>query len=181
MPSKVSSLRVVPSAAAVIGSSTLQCRSSPRRVERVVVRDRHLDVEVAGRTGARADLALAGELDPGAGVDTGGDLELERAPGADPALAGALEARVGMTVPKPWQALHGRVVITWPRNERCTCWTSPRPLQTSQVRRAGARLGAAPWQVPQATAVSMVSSCSAPNTASARSMSRRTRASWPRR
>ena len=56
--------------------------------------DRHLDVEVAGRTRARADLALAGELDPGARVDTGGDPQLERAPGADPALARALEARV---------------------------------------------------------------------------------------
>ena len=31
MPSKVSSLTVVPSAAEVIGSSNEQCRSSPRR------------------------------------------------------------------------------------------------------------------------------------------------------
>ena len=46
------------------------------------------------------------------------------------------------TSPKPWQVMQGRVVMTWPRNERCTCWISPRPPQTSQVRRPGARLGA---------------------------------------
>ncbi len=38
----------------------------------------------------------------------------------------------------------------------------------------------APWHVQQATAVSMVRSFWAPNTASPRSMSSRTRASWPR-
>ena len=57
--------------------------------------DRDLDVEVAGRAAAGADLALAGELDPGAGVDAGRDLEGQRAAGAHPAVAGALEARVG--------------------------------------------------------------------------------------
>ena len=39
----------------------------------------------------------------------------------------------GMTVPKPWQAGHGRDETTWPRNVRCTDWTSPRPPQMSQV------------------------------------------------
>ena len=34
--------------------------------------DRDLDVEVTGRPGAGADLALTGELDPGAGVDARG-------------------------------------------------------------------------------------------------------------
>ena len=57
--------------------------------------DGHLDVEVTGRPGAVADLALAGELDAGTGVDTGRDLEGERAAGAHPAVAGALVAGVG--------------------------------------------------------------------------------------
>ena len=37
-----------------------------------------LDVEVTGGTTAGADLALAGELDPGAVVDAGGDLHRQR-------------------------------------------------------------------------------------------------------
>ena len=56
--------------------------------------DGDLDVEVAAGTTTRADLALAGQLDPGARVDTGRDAELQRAAGADPSLAGALEAGV---------------------------------------------------------------------------------------
>ena len=95
MPSKVSSLTVVPSAAAVIGSSTVQCRSSPRRWNVSCAADDDLDVEVARGAGAGADLALAGQLDAGAGVDAGGDPDLQRAAGADPAVAGALEAGVG--------------------------------------------------------------------------------------
>ena len=38
-----------------------------------------------------------------------------------------------MTVPVPVQRGQVRVVMTWPRNERWTCWTSPRPRQVSQV------------------------------------------------
>ena len=75
-----------------MGSSTVQCRSSPRRWKVCVRADRDLDVEVTGGTAALADLALAAELDAGAGVDAGGDLDLEGAAGADPAVAGALEA-----------------------------------------------------------------------------------------
>ena len=51
-----------------------------------------LDVEVAGRSPTLAHLTLAAELDTGAGVDAGGDLDLERAAGPDPSVAGALEA-----------------------------------------------------------------------------------------
>ena len=57
--------------------------------------DVDLDVEVTGRAAAGADLALLGELDAGAVVDTGGDLDVEGATRADPAVAGALAARVG--------------------------------------------------------------------------------------
>ena len=39
-----------------------------------------------------------------------------------------------MTVPNPWHAAHGWVVMTWPRNDRATRWTEPRPPHTSQVR-----------------------------------------------
>ena len=59
-----------------------------------------------------------------------------------------------MTVPKPWHAAHGREVMTWPRKLRVTCWTSPRPRQTSQVRGEVPGRVPAPLQVGQATAVS---------------------------
>ena len=32
--------------------------------------------------------------------------------------------------------------MTWPRNDRCTCWISPRPLHMTQVSGVGARRGA---------------------------------------
>src|SRR3954470_15543438 len=48
-----------------------------------------LDVEVAGGSAARADLALLGQADAHAVLDAGRDLDGERAAGADPAVAGA--------------------------------------------------------------------------------------------
>src|SRR5690606_21092816 len=62
--------------------------------ERLVRPDDHLDVEVAGRTATRADLTLAAQLDAGAGVDAGGNLDGQLAAGPDPAVPGAVEARV---------------------------------------------------------------------------------------
>jgi hypothetical protein len=56
--------------------------------------DAELHVQVAGRTATGADLALGLEVDPVAGRDTGGDLHVDRAAGADAALAGALAAGV---------------------------------------------------------------------------------------
>src|SRR5947209_8163824 len=53
-----------------------------------------LDVEVASRTTARADLALTGELNARARVHTAGDLDLQRTTGADAPFASALHARV---------------------------------------------------------------------------------------
>ena len=50
-----------------------------------------------------------------------------------------------MTEPRPPQRGQARVVMTWPRNERCTCCTSPRPWQVSQVD--GWVPGAVPWPV----------------------------------
>ena len=47
-----------------------------------------------------------------------------------------------MTSPKPRQFGHGREVTTWPRNERCTLCTSPRPWQMSHM--AGRVPGAQP-------------------------------------
>ena len=52
------SVSLVPSAAAVIGSVTVQCRSLPWRVKVGCGVDVDLDVEVAGRAAAGADLAL---------------------------------------------------------------------------------------------------------------------------
>jgi hypothetical protein len=70
--------------------------------------------------------------------------------------------------------------MTWPRNERCTVCTSPRPPQTEQVRVPVPGCAPDPEQVEQCTAVSTVSVSSPPNTAVARSMSSWTSASWPR-
>ena len=53
------------------------------------------DVEVAVRAAAHARLALAGEADAGALVDSGGDADVERALALDPALAAAFVARIG--------------------------------------------------------------------------------------
>ena len=56
--------------------------------------DGDLDIKIAGWSAVRADLALAGELDAGAGVDAGRDLDGEGAPGSDPTVARALGAGV---------------------------------------------------------------------------------------
>src|SRR5665647_2940343 len=87
----------------------------------------------------------------------------------------------GITVPNPWQAAQGLEVITWPRNDRATRWTTPCPPQTSQVRGDVPGLQQVPWQVGQRTAVSTATSRWVPKAASDRSISSRTRASWPRR
>ena len=86
-----------------------------------------------------------------------------------------------MTVPNPPQCGHGRDVITWPRNERVTWLTSPRPPQTSQV--SGWVPGAvpSPEQVGQTTAVSTTSSRVVPKAHSDRSSSTRMVALRPRR
>src|SRR5690606_16953178 len=53
-----------------------------------------LQEEVAGRTAARADVALTGGLGVRAVLDTRGDADLDRTAGADPAVTRALLARV---------------------------------------------------------------------------------------
>jgi hypothetical protein len=61
--------------------------------DRVLALD-DLDVQVAGRAAARADLALAGQPDPHAVLDAGRHLDGQRPPGADPPVTAALAARV---------------------------------------------------------------------------------------
>jgi hypothetical protein len=87
----------------------------------------------------------------------------------------------GMTWPVPEQVGQGRLAITWPRNERCTLCTSPRPLQVEQV--VGWVPGAVPAPVQEShrTAVSTVMSVVVPKTVSARSSSTRMSASPPSR
>ena len=53
-----------------------------------------LDVQVAGRAAARADLALTGQADAHLVLDAGRDLDGQRPAGADPAVTGAGGARV---------------------------------------------------------------------------------------
>ena len=92
-----------------------------------------LDVQVAGRAAAGADLALAGEPDPHAVLDARRTLTVSVRRARTRPSPPHSGTGCGMTLPKPWQGGHGREVITWPRNERCTLWISPRPRQMSQV------------------------------------------------
>src|SRR6478735_6089995 len=55
-------------------------------VEDRVAGDLDLDVQIAGGAATRADLALPGELDAGAVVDAGRDLDGEGTAGPDPAV-----------------------------------------------------------------------------------------------
>ena len=100
-------------------------------VERGVVRDVDLDVEVAGRSAARADLALLGQLDAGAGVDARRDLDGQGAARADAAVTGALPARVG---DDRAEAAAGRT-----RPQRADL-TEERPLHVGHLAGAATRL-----------------------------------------
>lgn len=88
---------------------------------------------------------------------------------------------VGTTVPKPWHCGQGREVMTWPRKDRVTWDTSPRPRHMSQVCAAVPGAAPSPLQVPQVTAVSTWMSLVVPKAASSRSISSRIIASCPRR
>ena len=88
----------------------------------------------------------------------------------------------GITVPKPWQAGHGREVMTWPRKragDLLDLAAAPADVAGAAATVPGAV--PAPGQVAQTTAVSTWISRVAPKAASARSMSSRIKASWPRR
>ena len=86
VPSKVSSAKSVPRAAQAsvqVIAATLQ----------YLVGDLvDLDIEVAGRSPGGPGLAVTREANAGAGFDPGGDLDLDGALGADPAVPGALGA-----------------------------------------------------------------------------------------
>ena len=77
--------------------------------------------------------------------------------------------------------MQARVVITWPRNERCTDCSSPVPPQVAQVRGDVPGAHPEPEQVSQRTAVSTVSSRRTPNAASSRVSVICSRASAPGR
>ncbi len=93
MPSSVSSGTFVPRARRRHrdGDRAVQVVAAP--LERGVREFVDLDVEVTGGTAAGPDLALAGELDPRAVVDTGRDLHRQGPAGADAPVARALRAR----------------------------------------------------------------------------------------
>ena len=139
-----------------------------------------LKEQVTRRAAARPDLPLTGQLDVGPVLDPRGDPTLMvRRVRTRPSASHSGQGR-RMTVPNPPHAGHGREVITWPRNERVTWLTSPRPPQTSQV--SGWVPGAvpSPEQVGQTTAVSTARSLVAPNAHSDRSSSTRMVAFRPR-
>ncbi len=87
----------------------------------------------------------------------------------------------GTMVPKPWHCGHGLDVMTWPRKDRVTCETSPRPRHMSQVCAEVPGAAPSPLQVLQTTAVSTWMSLVVPKAASSSSISSRIMASWPRR
>src|SRR5690606_32000269 len=83
-----------------------ECRSGHRHgdlaeqlialaLEHRVARHVDLEIEVAGRTASGTHLALAGQLDARALVDTRWDRDRDRTARAYPALTGALGARIG--------------------------------------------------------------------------------------
>ena len=78
-----------PSAAVVMLTGQRDEQGRPLALEDRVAGEVDEDVEVAVGPAANSGLALAGEPDPGAFVDSGGDPDLERALALDPALAAA--------------------------------------------------------------------------------------------
>ena len=152
--SRVGSSIAVPSAAAVIGSVIVTSRSSPCRV----------------KTGCRATSistyrSPAGpppgptspspvELDAGAGVDARRDLDVDGATSPDPAVAGALRARIGDDGAEAAAGGAGRIVRTSPRNDRWTWLISPRPEHVVQVAVDVPGAVPAPLHSVQVTAVS---------------------------
>ena len=93
LPASVGSSSVVPSAAAVIGSWTVQCRSAPSRVKTSWGTSSTSTYRSPAGAAARADLALVGEPHPHAVGDAGRDPHADVAPRAHPAVAAALPAR----------------------------------------------------------------------------------------
>src|SRR5699024_858008 len=149
-------------------------------LEDVVAGDHDLDEEVSGRPAAGADFALARQLDPGAVGDTGGDADLHRPLFAHAAVALAVEAGLGMTVPKPWQELQVWFVTIWPSRVRVMRWTLPAPWHRLQVSIEVPSWVPAPEQVSHTTAVVTSRSTVPPKAAVSRSMLTPTRASLPR-
>src|SRR5690606_4261246 len=166
---------------AVIGTGSVQCRSSPRRTN-----------VSCGRSRISRYTSPAG---PPPGPTSPWPVSLMRVPVSTPAGMSTVRVRrlrtrpspehsghgSGITVPNPWHAPHGLDVMTWPRNDRATRWTTPRPPHTSHVRGEVPGRQQLPWHVGQTTAVSTWTSRRAPKTASARLISSRTGASCPRR
>ena len=182
-PSSVSSVTVVPSAAAVIGTATVQCRSSPSPGEDRVRPLDDLDVEVAGRAAAGADLALAGELDAGAVSTPAGIFDRDRAAGADPAVAASTPGTgSGSPCRSRWQA-GARPGGHDLAEERRGAPAGPRrgPRQMSQVR------GEVPGAAPAPGRSGRPRRCRPGARGSRRTRPRRGRASsrisasWPRR
>ena len=136
------SLIVVPRAAAVIGTVTRLRRSVPSRVN-----------TLCGATWISTYRSPAG---PPPGPTSPSWASWTRVPVSTPGgIFTVIERRErtrpspehsrhgsGMISPYPRQAAHGRRVRISPRNERCTCCTSPRPRQVSQVT------GRLPWAAP---------------------------------
>ena len=90
-----------------------------------------LDVEVAGGSTAGTHFSLGGQPNPHAVADAGGIFTaISRRACTRPSPPHWWHGS-GMTSPTPRQVGHGRAVITWPRRERCTVCTSPRPPQVS--------------------------------------------------
>ena len=146
-----------------------------------VVVDADLHVQVAGGAAGRARLALAGQLDPGAGGDAGRDLDGQRTAAADAALAAALVAGV---LDDGAEAFAGAAGC---RRHDLAQDGPDGPLDLAAAAADVAAFGVAalrqqePSQVGQVTAVSTSSFLLTPNTASRSSIRTLISASWPRR
>ncbi len=85
----------------------------------------------------------------------------------------------GICCPVPPQTVHGRLVMTWPRNERWMLWISPAPPQVWQVIGDVPGAQPSPWHVSQTIAVSTAISRRTPKAVSFRVSSMRSSASPP--
>ena len=132
-PSRVSTSKEAPSAAAVMGTRSSVNRSSPSRCKvgcstSWTTTYRSPLGPPATPASPRPDRRMRVPSATPAGTSTSMSLRTCSRPSPSQSLQG-----VTITVPNPRQAGHGALVMTLPRKERWTRWMEPWPLHWEQV------------------------------------------------